>query len=201
MSIPGPEFDMNVDEVEQALLELIDGFGFDASVEGKAVALDVADAFALGVNAMVGDQKILGGQPMPPLDWFYSEEKAKDYGFDIAGYRTGQMLSMVSLIGKLDISRDLLVISYGTGMPPTRGSGPTGYISEEDKEVTDTEKAGWFQEGFVGTVSYTTRSGKSVSYEVNRPPRPFYGVEPETEAMIVEVIQDNLHKYITQFWG
>ncbi len=105
------------------------------------------------------------------------------YGWDRdkPNRRTKQMLSQTSLMGKLDIQPEEIIIGYGTDLPPSRGASPTGLVSQKDKEVTDTEKAEWAHQD-------DPRTG--------RPARPFYSFGEGDDQAVAGVARENLHDYI-----
>lgn len=70
----------------------------------------------------------------------YTDWKREHYNVDLIGVRTGQMFSLPSLLGDVDIQPMTVTIRYGTGLPPT-SSMASSYLSQEDTSITDTEKA------------------------------------------------------------
>jgi hypothetical protein len=96
------------------------------------------------VDRSAAEQRGVEGA-FPANDSEYTARKVKLYGVDLIGFRTGQMISLPSLLGKIDVTPDSVVMTYGTDQPPTR-SMSSGYISTSDQAVTDTAKAGYFTE-------------------------------------------------------
>ena len=80
------------------------------------------------------------------------------------------MLSKQSIAGRVDVSPHEVLINYGTDQPPSRSAAPNGYISDEDRKVTDTQKAVWAHQG-----------------SPNRPARTFMGVGPGDFEAVVEL--------------
>ncbi len=115
------------------------------------------------------------------LDPEYAAEKQAKYDLDPdeINIRTGQMLSKLSIAGNITITPREVLIGYGTGQPPSSSASPNQYISDEDKKVTDTEKAEWAHKGGPG-----------------RPARTFMGIGPGDFEAIVELCQENLNDYI-----
>ena len=103
---------------------------------------DAAKAVAERIAEAAADQKTTDDEPFPNNAPEYAAWKDKKYGVgpDAYGRRTGQMLSLESLLGEVDVSGDEVTIRYGTGQAPERSSA-SSYISESDKSITDIEKA------------------------------------------------------------
>lgn len=79
----------------------------------------------------------------PANDPKYTARKVAKYGVDLIGFRTGQMISLPSLLGHVVVTPDTVLIQYGTGLAPTE-SMSSDYISMSDQSVTDKEKADYF---------------------------------------------------------
>jgi hypothetical protein len=129
------QFD-NFEEVSAWILGSVKTFDLGENSRGQAIA----EAVAEGIARRSYDVQ---GSPSDP-DWPenkppYKKRKERLYGTGKTNYRTGQMLSRESILGKVTIDPKTVEIHYGTGKPPT--DGMNGYIEEADKQITDIEKA------------------------------------------------------------
>ena len=70
----------------------------------------------------------------------------KKYGASQPLMKTGQMLSLLSLKGVVDVEPSSIVIHYGIDEPPSRVFMPQGELSEQDKQITDRKKAEYNQD-------------------------------------------------------
>lgn len=139
-----PEIQTIIGEYFQYLNGVIATFNFTRKGKEKALGREAAQIVAEGiVDRSVGKQ---GGanSTWPANDPKYTADKVAKYGVDKIGFRTGQMISIPSLLGHVDLQPLQVLIRYGTDKPPSLGK--TGYISEADKKVTDTQKAEFFTE-------------------------------------------------------
>lgn len=106
---------------------------------GKDAAHLVAEGI---IDRSAAEQRGVDGL-FPQNDAAYTDRKRAKYNVDLIGFRTGQMISLPSLLGKLDITPDTVLIRYGTDTPPTRAMSGN-YLSASDQAVTDTQKAEYF---------------------------------------------------------
>ena len=98
------------------------------------VAQEIADAASAGTAP--------DGTSWSPNAPAYARYKAKRYsvGEHAPNIRTGQMLSLQSLVGQPLITADRIEMKYGLGVPPSRTA--TGVpLSESDRSISDVEKA------------------------------------------------------------
>lgn len=131
----------NKDDLMRDLRDLIDSFGFDATIEGKNLGQDCAGIVADGIAARsIDDESGPDGQWKPNAPE-YAKWKARKYGVGKPNIRTGQMLSHQSLIGQTVITTASVEMNYGTGQPPTSSATGQGYDQKRDGEITDIEKA------------------------------------------------------------
>lgn len=175
--------DSNIDDVGKWLDATIEEFGFQSEtgsgplgrVAARLVAEDIADS-AVTVNASAD------GTEFPDNEAKYAAYKAKRYGRTGKSYglRTGQMLSVESLMGSVAVSTDSVKMEYGTGKPPS--ASKTGYLTEADTSITDIEKA-WFM---------TRGGGKAID---------FYQLGPHAEAEIAEASADALERHLRRKAG
>lgn len=124
------------------LRNLLEEFNFTRPGKDHVLGKDIAHVVANGIFDRTISKQAGPAGTFPPNDAGYTARKLAQYKVELIGVRTGQMVSIPSLLGKVQIEPLRVTIAYGTDMPPTRGM--TGYISEQDKKVTDTQKAEWF---------------------------------------------------------
>jgi hypothetical protein len=136
----------NAAEVRRELADQIKSFGFQATVEGKALGLVIAGEIASGIaerSAQTQSAPSVGEWPEnsdtdrainsgASCRGGYKTRKKRLYGWDETNYRTGQMLSFESLMGKVDVTPNLVTMTYDTGEAPARSVSPTGYIDLGD---------------------------------------------------------------------
>lgn len=146
----------NSDDVGAWLDGTVGSFNFERTGEDQSLGRDLAGVVAQGmIDRTAKDQKTVDGEELRPNEEKYRKRKRRLYEVDQPLWRTGQMLSLPSMIGKVTVSADQIEMRYGIGEAPTRSM--TGdYISKEDKEITDVEKAGYVSEA-----------------------RPFYGLDDQ----------------------
>jgi len=144
---------------------------------------DCAHAIGEAIAEAAADQKQTDGVPFPKNDKDYAEMKARKYGFapPAFGFRTGQMLSIESLLGEIEIDADRVVVRYGTGRAPERSSA-SGYISEADKRTTDREKA-------------------DLMHHKARKRAQFFQIGVAGRAAVLEVVKDALTRHLTAAMG
>jgi hypothetical protein len=179
---------MTPDELNNYLTDFVDKFDFTRPGHSQSLARDVADVVveciqersSRGVGPDGDAWEANSGKSTPWLPGGYRQWKMENYGWDDPNYRTGQMLSKMSLGGNIQINPHDIVIAYGTNTPPTRGGSPNSFFDPEtDGKVTDTQKAEWAHED----------TGE-------KPARPFYGLGDGDDQAIVELCQENLNDYI-----
>jgi hypothetical protein len=178
----------NIDRVVAWLRGFVDSFDFSRPGKDQSLGRDVANVIVRGPQ-LDDTGGILGrctdgvgpeGTPWPANADSTVAQKQRLYGHEEVNRRTGQMLSQASLLGRTEVAGEIVTLRYGTGSAPSGSAAPTGYISEQDKAVTDMQKAQW---------AHTWQSRRGVL-------RPFYGMgQGDTEA-VVAVCQENLDDYI-----
>jgi len=138
-------FSSNIDDLARWERELIDTWDFTVAGESQSLGRDMVGAVAEGINERtVADQKDATGGDLTPNEARYAARKAREWGSHQPLIRSGQMLSLESLIGEVEVEPHQITMRYGTGRPATRVSGPGGKL--RDDEPTDREKAGWNSE-------------------------------------------------------
>ena len=139
----------NIHAVVDALRQWVDGIDFTRQGKDKSLGRDCAGVIVEGIM-----ERGLQDQSGPDGIWLandpaYAKCKAEKYGpgMDNApNYRTGQMLSELSLLGTTTYEPQVVTLRYGINAPPTRGAGPLGTILDCDRKVTDIQKAQWRHE-------------------------------------------------------
>ena len=127
------------------LIAWIDGLveTFDFTLPGVEGSLgrDLAAKAAEGLAKRSNDSLDPDGTAWEENSAQYEKYKRKRYLMaDRPNIRTGQMLSPKSLLGGTEVSRDEVLMKYGTGEVPTRAV--TGVpLSVADESITDIEKA------------------------------------------------------------
>ena len=171
--------DSNLDHVMGQLKQFINSFDFTRpGIEGS-MGKDAAHAVAERIAEAAADQKTTDGEPFPDNAPEYAAWKDEKYGVgpNAYGRRTGQMLSLESLLGEVEVSGGEVTIRYGTGQAPTRSSA-SGYISESDKSTTDIEKA-----------FFITNQGKRLT---------FYKAGAAGREAVVEVLKEAVARAIQE---
>lgn len=135
----------NIRDYFQKLERLVATFDFTRRGQGESMGKDVAGIVAEGIlDRSVAEQRGVDGT-FPSNDDAYTARKVNLYNVDMIGFRTGQMISLPSLLGHVDVTPDTVLMTYGTNESPTR-SMSSGYISTSDQAITDTKKAEYFTE-------------------------------------------------------
>jgi hypothetical protein len=164
----------NIDEVAAALDALIDGFDFTRPGKDQSLGRDMAGVAARGII----DRSVPGCKAPDGSDWaeneeHYADAKRAKYDADQAGIRTGQMLSLRSVLGEVTVTRDQVVMRYGTGEAP-KSAANGAELTDSDKARTDREKAGYF----------TEKVGE------------FYGLDATIAGELTAEARDALHSYL-----
>ena len=107
----------------------------------------------------------------------YRAWKKSHYGFDQPNVRTGQMLSLESLVGDTTVGPELVEMRYGTGRPPVAAATLGAEMTQGDKDITDIEKA------FFCSAE-----------------RPFYGLDDEISEEARIHAQAALDKFAEGIW-
>ena len=135
----------NILEHEAEFRRLIDAFDFTSPGKDASLGKDLAVAVANGiVERTTVDQLGSSGSPLKALSTAYKARKVKDHGVGLIGVRTGQMLSLESVLGDVTITADEVTLAYGTGEAPTKFAT---HGDLKPNEPTDREKADWFGSG------------------------------------------------------
>lgn len=179
MPVLVPQFrdDAPLAEIE-ALVET-----FDFTLPGKDVSLgrDIAVRVAIGIQVRSMRGEGPGGALWLANAEEYARYKATNYQEYQPGVLGGQMLSLVSLIGVVEVSPASILMTHGKDEQPTRTTSRSG-VQLKDRELvaTDRDKGEWFTEG----------NGRTGS-----PPRPFYAFDDEITQGVVDLVKDALNAY------
>jgi hypothetical protein len=166
--------DSNADQVAAALGALVGSFDFTRPGKDQSLGRDLARTVARGIQR----RSVPGATAPDGSSWAanepeYARRKRAKYAADQPGIRTGQMLSLESLVGETTVAPDSVEMRYGTGEPPRRAANGAE-LTKGDAATTDRAKAGYF-----------TDSG-----------RPFYGLDAEIagecRALAAEALKDHL---------
>jgi hypothetical protein len=117
---------------------------FDFTRQGRHEALGKEAAYLVADEIQIRSSRDQRGPDghFPPNGAAYTQRKRMRYGVELIGVRTGQMWSLPSLRGRIDIAPKLVIMTYGTGeYPPTDAIHPT---YDEDTMHTDVSKAMFF---------------------------------------------------------
>ena len=167
--------DSNIDEVEAKISDVWESFGFSIpGIGGGTLGQDCAGTVADAIATDAAQSKGAEGQTFPENSPKYKAWKARRYGQDAPGYRTGQMLSLESLKGEVQIEGDEVVMTYGTDEPPTRSSTGMGFNPDTDGAITDREKMGYITEKF----------------------GPIFAMNADRQTEVTEVIGDAFSRHI-----
>jgi hypothetical protein len=171
----------NVDEVTEALNAIMEGFGFDLTVDDKdlgcikIVATDIQERAGQGEGSEgEWDENAEG----------YAKYKERVYGVtESPNFRTGDMLSERALSNGT-VAHLTVDMEFGTGT--IASSGTRGRpVKEVDKKLTDREKAGYAHDG-QGPHGTT---------------RPFYVIHDTAASDIQQLCQQRLDAYAQEKWG
>lgn len=169
--------DSNLDDVMGQLNRFLESFDFTRPGIESSMGKDAAHAVAEAIAQAAADQKTTDGEPFPDNEPKYADWKDRKYGVGNPAYgrRTGQMLSLQSLLGNVDVAPDEVTLTYGTGEAPER-SVASNYIGEGDKKVTDKQKADYNNE------------------RMNN----FYKIGEAGRAAVVEVMREALNRAVAE---
>ena len=137
----------NYARIESWKKELIDSWVFTRPGEDQSLGRDMAGDVAQGIHdRTIEDQRDATGSPLKPNKDPYKTWKEVKLGVYQPLVKTGQMLSLTSLLGDVTVTDDEILMKYGTGEPPSRSASPSGSLSNQDASVTDRQKAEWNSE-------------------------------------------------------
>lgn len=120
---------------------LVDGFNFSTVLEDKTLGEDLAGIVAQGISDRSLVQQSGADSAWPDNAEPYKTWKAAKYGAYQPNVRTGQMLSIDSLLGGTVVSTHDVSMRYGTGQPPDRSITGGRFDEKTDGSITDIEKA------------------------------------------------------------
>jgi hypothetical protein len=179
--------DSNIGVVVKRVEDFVDSFDFQRPGRAQSLGRDIAHKIAECIHERVDRHVDPSGSPWqpnstkePPRGGYRGWKERKYDLVDEPNIRTGQMTSQLSLFGNPRINRHDMEMVYGLEEPPERSAAPTGYMSEQDKKITDTEKA------------YFAHTGQSVK----RIKRKFYQATREDALKVIELAQEALSDYI-----
>lgn len=159
----------NGDEVAAWVAAMVAGFNFEADIGDRSLGRDLAGTAAQAmIDRAAADGKDPDGVDYEPNEPKYRARKRKDYQVDQPNVRTGQMLSLASMMGDTRVTSDRVEMTYGIDAPPT--SSLSGHITDQDKKVTDRAKGGWatdagrrfYELGAEGEAAVTARADEAL---------------------------------------
>ena len=142
----------NIDEVIAWLGRFADSFEFTRPGVDQSLGRDMASVVVERIMDRSSRRRAPDGSTWEPnssksspwLPGGYKQWKEEHYGWvDEPNYRTLQMRSQLSLMGRTEVNKHEIVMRYGLNQPTNRSDSPTGYLSEADKVPTDLQKAEW----------------------------------------------------------
>ena len=155
MSIEIEYGEPHAETVDRWLANWLNTVDFKLAGAGQGLGLDIVHAVANGIAARSAIGQDADGNPWAPNStkpskWHkqgYAAWKEEKYGFvDAPGYRTGNTLSLVNLIGTTTIDTHEIIMRGGIDEPPSGSKSPSGYISDADKKATSLDKLRWLHE-------------------------------------------------------
>ena len=114
---------------------------------GETLAKDLAVGAAMGIAQRSNAGLDVNGNPFRPNSPDYALYKLTRYDVDRPGELGGQMLSLASLLGEVNISPREVEIVYGTGEKPSGPARNGIELRPSEKRLTDREKAAYFEGG------------------------------------------------------
>lgn len=183
VSVMPPTATSNVNEVNAWLKKVVAGFNFDLTVESESLGKDCANIIAEEIAVRSADGRGADGYwpentntPSPQLGGLgYRDWKQLKYGVGKPNIRTGQMISIESLLGTVTVTTDAVTMLYGTGDPPTRSAASSYFNPRTDGAITDIEKA------YFCSVAYA---------------RPFYELDDDMASIVFRHIEETLAEYL-----
>lgn len=179
-------YDSNLDAVRRAVELAVFQFDFESRAAGGGTVGEACQRIiAEDIHESAQDvQADPMGQDFPDNDDDYAEFKERVYGRTgrSYGFRTGQTLSVESLMGELSTNGKEATMSYGTGQVVTRSDGGNGYVGDSDRDATDVEKMGYLMD-----------SGRQAI--------DVYKVGPYAEARAAEAVADALSMHLKEKIG
>jgi hypothetical protein len=123
--------DSNIDEVAAWEKALIDSFDFTRPGTDQSLGRDMAGDVAEGIHERTVDRRQdVDGNKLVANEYHYAAWKAETLNVYQPLVKTGQMTSLLSLIGDVTVTPNEIVMSYGTGDQDAEGA-------------TDRDKAAW----------------------------------------------------------
>jgi hypothetical protein len=170
----------NIDEVGSWMRRVIQGINMEMPGPTSILGHDIGVAAAEGIQERSYAEQRGAKEAFRPNSKKYLEEKIELYESDLINVRTGQMLSMGSMTADIEIADEgkTATMTYGSGEPPQYSVN--GYIEEEDKAITDKEKA-W------------------IAHNDNR---SFFELDEEiNNNRVLPVVRDALEQYLKEHGG
>ena len=164
----------NADQVNTWVQQVITSFNFDLTLEATSMGENCAHLVADGIMARSAQGRGADGE-WPPNREPYRSWKHRKYGVDMPNIRTGQMLSLESLLGTVSITTSEVGMEYGTATAPTRSSASSYFNPKTDGAVTDRQKAGF-----------------------NSDKRPFYELDAQIADEVFQFVSETLDEHLAR---
>ena len=104
--------DSNLNSIARRIDEIVAGIKFTLPGDQGSLGRDLAHKVAEEIiDRTVADRKAADGSPLKPNEPKYAARKKKRYGVEQPLVRTGQLLSLTSVLGKVDVSDDEVTIA------------------------------------------------------------------------------------------
>ena len=167
----------NYDEIAALLDEIVRGFDFQVPGAEGSLGRDLVGLVAQGIyDRSVPGARAPGGSTWEANEPKYASRKLRRFQAAQPGLRTGKMLSLDSLKGRPQIAPDHVEMVYGTGDPPGQSSRSGAEVKPYERQVADDVYARYFSER-----------------------RPFYELDPDIDATLIEASGKALDEYLGQF--
>jgi hypothetical protein len=165
-----------IDEIANELDQIVRGIVFTMPGRDQSLARDLCGVVAQGIiDRTVAEQRSASGAGLKRNEPQYAAWKAKKYGSYQPLIRTGQLLSLASVLGNPAIGDGEIRMTYGLDVAPSRSS--TGYITDADRAVTDKQKADFVSDD-----------------------RPFYELDDAIAEKVIEAAGEAIGRYIEEHW-
>jgi hypothetical protein len=137
-------FDFDSASAQDLVDACVDTFDFTLPGRDQSLGRDLAVRAAAGIADRSNRGLDADGQPFKPNEKRYAYRKLQRYGVDRPGELGGQMLSLTSLLGRPEVTRDAVVMRYGTGERPPANSRSGVPLRPWETKATDADKARHF---------------------------------------------------------
>lgn len=171
------EFHLNPDRVNDLVAAAVATFDFTRPGNDQSLGRDLAVRVAKGISDRSNEGKGPDGENFKENEDVYARYKLARYDVDRPGELGGQTFSLLSCLGKPEVSSDEVVMNYGWGKTPDRSVARNGVaLRPSELTATDREKA-----------VHLTDSG-----------RAFYQLDDAIAESCVELAYDSLAEHLKE---